>query len=182
MQKQPLPEPKEDLLKHCKHCGRSHVKQRTKCPAFGKLCSACNKPNHFAEMCRSTSGKNSRPRNGVNMVNSEDSSEEELLSVSFDSYEGNVHAVNEDNLPEKKIFATMEIVGASFRMQIDTGALCNVLPQKYVPPPPPPGTLITETDRTLKTYSKSTLPVLGTCRVSLLTQRIARSTMLNLVL
>ena len=50
MQKQPLPEPKEDLLKRCKHCGRSHVKQRTKCPAFGKLCSACNKPNHFAEM------------------------------------------------------------------------------------------------------------------------------------
>ena len=113
MQKQPLPETKEDLLKRCKDCGRSHVKQRTKCPAFGKLCSACNKPNHFAEMCRSTSGKNSRPRNGVNMVNSEDSSEEELLSVSFDSYEGNVHAVNEDNLPEKKIFATMEIAGAS---------------------------------------------------------------------
>ena len=80
MQKQPLPEPKKDLLKRCKHCGRSHVKQRAKCPAFGKLCSACNKPNHFAEMCRSTSGKNSPPRNGVNMVNSEDSSEEELLS------------------------------------------------------------------------------------------------------
>ena len=129
MQKQPLPEPKEDLLKRCKHCGRSHVEQRTN----GKLSSACNKPNHFAEMCRSTSGKNSRPRNGVNMVNSEDSSEEELLSVSFASYEGNVHAVNEDNLPEKKIFATMEITGASIRIQIDTGASCNVLPQKYVP-------------------------------------------------
>ena len=31
----------------------------------------------------------------------------------------------------------------------------------------PPGTLITETDRTLKMYSKSTLPFLGTCRVSM---------------
>ena len=68
------------------------------------------------------------------MVNSEDSSEEELLSVSLASYEGNVHAVNEDNLPEKNIFATMEIAGASIRMQIDTGASCNVLPQKYVLP------------------------------------------------
>ena len=97
------------------------------------------------------------------MVNAEESSKEELLSVSFDSYEGNVHAVNEDNLPEKKIFATMEIAGASIRMQIDTGASCNVLPQKYVPP----GTLITETDRTLKMYSKFTLPVLGTCKVSM---------------
>lgn len=36
------------------------------------------------------------------MVNAEESSKEELLSVSFDSYEGNVHVVNEDNLPEKK--------------------------------------------------------------------------------
>ena len=99
------------------------------------------------------------------MINAEDSSEEELLSVSFDSYEGNVHAVNEDNLPKRKIFATMEIAGASIRMQIDTGASCNVLPQKYVLP----GTLITitKTDRTLKMYSKSTLPVLGTCRVSM---------------
>ena len=34
------------------------VDKRTQCPAFGTLCSACNKPNHFAEMCRSTSDKN----------------------------------------------------------------------------------------------------------------------------
>ena len=46
-------------------------------------------------------------------------------------------------------------------MQIDTGASCNALPQKYVRP----GTLITETDRTLKIYSKSALPVLGKCIV-----------------
>ncbi|XP_022794630.1 uncharacterized protein K02A2.6-like [Stylophora pistillata] len=97
------------------------------------------------------------------MVTSEDSSEEELLSVSFDSHEGNVHAVDEDNFPEKKIFATMEIAGANIQMQIDTGASCNVLPQKYVLS----GTLITKTDRTLKIFSKSTLPVLGTCRVSM---------------
>ena len=113
-------------------------------------------------MCRSASGKNSPPRNGVNMVNSEDSSKEELLSVSFDSfYDGNVHEVNEQNLSEKKIFATMEIAGTSIRMQIDTGASCNALPQQYVRP----GTLITETDRTLKMYSKSTLHVLGKCIV-----------------
>ncbi|CAH3019654.1 unnamed protein product [Porites evermanni] len=96
-------------------------------------------------MCRSASGKNSPPRNGVNMVNSEDSSKEKLLSVSFDSfYDGNVHEVNEQNLSEKKIFATMEIAGASIRMQIDTGASCNALPQKY---------------------PKSTLYVLGKCIV-----------------
>ena len=46
-------------------------------------------------------------------------------------------------------------------MQIDTGASCNVLPQKFVPS----GTNIIQSDRTLKMYSKSTMPVLGTCRV-----------------
>ena len=72
--KQPVPEPKEDLLKCCKHCGRSHIKQRFKCPAFGKVCSACNKPNHFAKMCKSAPGRNSRPRNGVNMIDADSSS------------------------------------------------------------------------------------------------------------
>ena len=69
--------------------------------------------------------------------------------------------VNEDKLPEKRIVATMEIAGKSVRMQIDTGASYNVLPQKFVPS----GANILQSDRTLKMYSKSTMPVLGTCRV-----------------
>ena len=58
----------------------------------------------------------------------------------------------------------MEIVGGSVQMQIDTGPSCNLLPKKFGPP----GTIITRSDRTLKTYSKFTMPVLGTCRVSML--------------
>ena len=108
--KQPIPDSKE-MLKCCKHCGKSHIKQRTKCPAFGKICSACKKPNHFAEMSKSSPGRNSLPRNGVNLVDPDYSSEEELLSVAFDTTEGNVHTVHEDSLPGKKIFATMEIAG-----------------------------------------------------------------------
>ena len=84
-------------------------------------------------MCKSAPGRKSRPRNGVNMINADSSSEEELLSVTFDSTEGSVHMVNEDKLPEKRIFATMEIAGENVQMQIDTGASCNVLPQKFVP-------------------------------------------------
>ena len=95
------------------------------------------------------------------MIDADSSSEEELLSVTFDSTEGSVHMVNEDKLPEKRIFATMEIAGENVRMQINTGASCNVLPQKIVPS----GTNIIKSDRTLKMYSRSTMPVLGTCRV-----------------
>lgn len=84
-------------------------------------------------------------------------------SFTFDSTEGRVHMVNEEKLPEKRIFATMEIDRRteSVRMQIDTGAPCNVLPQKFVPS----GTNIIQSYHTLKMYSKFTLPVLGTCRV-----------------
>ncbi|XP_077490262.1 uncharacterized protein LOC144101104 isoform X2 [Amblyomma americanum] len=34
----------------CRKCGRAHGPR--KCPAFGKICRACRKKNHFAECCR----------------------------------------------------------------------------------------------------------------------------------
>ena len=97
-------------------------------------------------MCKSAPSRNSRPRNGVNMIDADSSSEEEFLSVTFDSTEGSVHMVNEENLPEKRIFATIEIAGKSVQMQTDMGASCNVLPQKFVPS----GTNIIQSDRTLR--------------------------------
>lgn len=35
---------------HCKKCNREHGPRQ--CPAFGKICSICNKPNHFAKGCK----------------------------------------------------------------------------------------------------------------------------------
>ena len=31
----------------CKYCGGKHDAVRTKCPAYGKTCRRCRKPNHF---------------------------------------------------------------------------------------------------------------------------------------
>ena len=61
----------------------------------------------------SAPGRSGRSQNGVNMVDPDYSSEEELLSVTFDSSAGRVHTVNEDSLSGKRIFATMEIAGKS---------------------------------------------------------------------
>ena len=85
--KKPIPDSKEKL-KCCKHCRRSHIKQRIKCPASGKVCNACNRPSHFAELCKSAPSRNCRPRNGVNLVVPEYLSKEELLSVALDTTEG----------------------------------------------------------------------------------------------
>ena len=35
---------------HCTYCGTKQ--EKTKCPAFGKECSVCHKPNHFAYVCK----------------------------------------------------------------------------------------------------------------------------------
>lgn len=51
----------------CNYCGkRGHGKsappkaRKTNCPAYGKRCDHCNRPNHFATVCR---GKTSTPTN-----------------------------------------------------------------------------------------------------------------------
>ena len=60
---------KTSFRNECGNCGRSHEKGR--CPAYGKLCNRCNKPNHFAIVCRSGRSENSteyKRRKFVRMV------------------------------------------------------------------------------------------------------------------
>ena len=36
---------------HSKQCGNTHRYQKGKCPAWGTICSACGKKNHWTKMC-----------------------------------------------------------------------------------------------------------------------------------
>ena len=38
---------------NCRNCGRIHAPNRQACPANGLVCFFCNKPGHFARLCRS---------------------------------------------------------------------------------------------------------------------------------
>ena len=40
----------------CQRCGYNNCQSGKKCPANGKTCAKCKKPNHFAQACR-TKGK-----------------------------------------------------------------------------------------------------------------------------
>ena len=42
---------KSSFLKDCRFGGQAHEKERSKCLAFGTICSACQKENHFALKC-----------------------------------------------------------------------------------------------------------------------------------
>ena len=43
---------KRDATKKCSYCGFERH-DKSKCPAQGKSCTKCNRPNHFASVCRS---------------------------------------------------------------------------------------------------------------------------------
>ena len=87
------------------------------------------------------------------------SSEEEILSVSLHH---TANAVDMSNF-KNKIFAHMEIANDLVKMQVDSGASCNVLPRKFLPR----DTEIKKTSLKLTTYTKTNLKVLGVAKVSL---------------
>ena len=65
-------------IQNCYFCASSHL--RRQCPAYGKVCKACNKPNHFA---RSRACK----KKAVSELQTEQSEEYHLLSVTNSSNE-----------------------------------------------------------------------------------------------
>jgi len=112
----------------CGNCGRSHPPKS--CPAFGKSCNACHKPNHFAKQCRSQ-GKfqtapyksrpgyrsKSRPRHNSSTSVSEVQSDVEMLHISTcNRTEG-----------QTSWFKDFEIFGKQITCKLDSGAEANVM-------------------------------------------------------
>ena len=160
---------KNELSADCKFCGRKHERKRDKCPAYGQTCSACGKANHFAAKCLKNAPSGSkkkrfqRPGKKVHQLDDSTelaySSEEEILSVSLD------HTANTADMSKfkSKSFAHMEIADELVKMQVGSGASCNVLPKKFLPK----DSKIQKTDLKLTTYSKTYLKLLGVAKVSL---------------
>ena len=143
----------------CKYCGRKHEKKREKCPAYNKTCDNCGMKNHFSAVCqqkaRIRKKDSQRGTSKVHEVHEE--AEEDLLS------DDEVWTLSEEinSVTEKKnhIHAALEIEGNKvINMQIDTGATCNVIPKNCLPQK----IKVKPTKKTLITYTKSKLHVLGT--------------------
>ena len=81
-----------DDRKQCNRCGKTFVDEHLKnCAAMGKQCKNCNKPNHFARMCRSQQVKEITE-------NTESSEEECNLIQTFNSCEEfEVMAIEQSN-------------------------------------------------------------------------------------
>ena len=128
------------MVDDCKFCGKSHERNREECPAYGKVCKKCKKENHVASKChlhdkKTTSKKKPRaPKSGsketyrkkVSLVETDLSSEEEILSAELSTEDDNVstsEVINSVTDFPNKIYAVMEIRGKPVRMQIDSGTL-----------------------------------------------------------
>ena len=95
----------------CTRCGRRH--EARKCPAYGKTCRKCQKPNHFAVMCRSESKEHT-----VNVVREDITSDDGLFI-------GVIGTSGKENPKDWNM--TLEINDKKVTLKLDTGAQCNVM-------------------------------------------------------
>ncbi|PIK60373.1 hypothetical protein BSL78_02671 [Apostichopus japonicus] len=148
---------KAGFTDNCKFCGKKHELQKLKCPAYGKTCTSCGKQNHFASKCTNKDSFKQKAKfvRQVEVESDENesdslcsSSEESVLSVTL---EGEVNCVNfdKDSPFETKIFATLEVNGNPIKMQVDSGATCNVIADKHLPPE----VVVKQTNQKLTMYS-----------------------------
>ena len=97
----------------CKFGGKTHHIGKSYCPAFGKICTKCQKKNHFAAVCKQK----------INVVEEDD----DLSSSEDDAF---LHSIQAD--PHRRLTALWTINDCAVRFQIDTGADVSTICQKFV--------------------------------------------------
>ncbi|XP_055997848.1 uncharacterized protein K02A2.6-like [Ostrea edulis] len=130
-------------VKACGKCGTSH--DVGKCPAHGKNCLKCNKPNHFAKMCRT---KN------VNIVEHNEVTTDEFFINAVNS---NTSTVTKDEAYVNLVFNKMTV-----RMKIDTGSQVNIIPRDILSKLSVKKQIV-NTSVTLKCYMGNHIPIIGKC-------------------
>ena len=129
----------------CWNCGRKHdFQKRELCPAYGKTCNKCHKPNHFAIKCRSKA----TPKSVKVVEESEEICQTHVSGTPMDDSQ----------------FVTVKLENGSFlRFQADTGAQCNVVPVHLYKKATKDFSLskVTPCQSKITAYGGTTIPVVG---------------------
>ena len=120
----------------CRQCGLSWPHTKNPCPARGKPCNSCGKPNHFAKMCLTTQKppyphghhgperKTTNRKPQVNQVSAALEQQEKEDSSSDDEY---IFTIGRQPGEVKVPKTDVEINGVKMRMMIDTGASTDIV-------------------------------------------------------
>lgn len=115
----------------CLKCSRTHEKQ--KCPAFGKYCTICNKPNHFAVGCRFKNIRNFNHFKNNEQYNRRQGPSNRNVHEVQDSVPGeNALIIDEISSECSSKMWTIEgkVNNKTINFKLDTGASCNCMPLK----------------------------------------------------
>ena len=105
---------------NCIFCGKKHAKDRNQCPAWGKKCSTCHKPNHFSTVCKSRN-KQKKQSSYVRIVD-QDTSDQDDYVATLEEIDIVIHKSNPN-----KVFVTLSVNDKEEHFQLDTGATVNVM-------------------------------------------------------
>ena len=136
---------------NCKFCGRQHERKKEMCPAWGQVCSKCNKRNHYSRCCPPD------VRSKVHVI------DEQSSDVEYEQYEDSVLTVYTDesirHVSTGPLYTEMMLPNkTSIKLQIDSGATVNVISAKHVDV-----NNVTSSSVKLKMYNNTSSRPLGKC-------------------
>lgn len=115
----------EKLKYTCRYCGGVH--ETRQCPAYGTLCTKCNKKHNFPSVCLSLTTykefKAMKPKlHKLHTLHVDDNTNSEYESELFIDTIEEVNYLSMDEWKEKILVNNIPV-----KFQLDTGAKCNVM-------------------------------------------------------
>nr|XP_039264173.1 uncharacterized protein LOC120339988 [Styela clava] len=154
----------------CKYCGRIHKKGTRFCPAYGVLCNACHKKNHFAVVCKQTNRKLYSANKYVNK--SSDS------AYNFETI-GSIQSRGVCWFVNLKLHAKGGRKPVLFKCMLDSGSTSNVISFNGCKVLGTKNPASQESSVTLKFYDGSLLKPIGQC--NFLCQHNGKNYMLSFI-
>ncbi|XP_072165927.1 uncharacterized protein [Diadema setosum] len=108
----------------CRKCGNKHGPRS--CPAYGKTCSYCKGPNHFATVCRKKQAGVHHLTTSPNTRNPVDEAEETFHDEDDDFMMDHLSDAN-SSTKKKEWNIHLNMGRRRVKFKVDTGAQCNVL-------------------------------------------------------
>ncbi|UYV73826.1 K02A2.6-like, partial [Cordylochernes scorpioides] len=109
----------EDII-NCRYCGSKH--RKASCPAYGKICTWCNRKNHFSKVCRCRIQK-PKQMNVRAIQEQDESSDEAVLQLRRHYAAGNI---KKHKWMVKLLFETANQT-VPLECQLDSGSTCNIM-------------------------------------------------------